>query len=327
MRWMSRLGVAVVLVGLVAASACGGGDSKPERDTNFTDDPTPIAVSTIPAFPATIQRSDGKALTVTKPPTRIVSLSPGATEILYAIGAESALVAVDKQADYPDAAKNFAQKVDAYEPNVETITGLAPDLVIVATDSNGIVGKLDALKIPVLFEDIDTSIKTVDDVFGQIRIIGQVTGRADQAVDLINSLSARVQVIKDALNGTTIADNPSIYHELDSTYYTASSSSFIGNLYSILRVRNIAGDGRGAPFPQLTQETIIAANPQVIILADEEFGVSVDSVKARPGWDVIDAVKNNRIYGVDPDIISRPGPRIVEALEELARDIYPSRFQ
>jgi iron complex transport system substrate-binding protein len=284
-------------------------------------------VATTAAYPLTVQRSDGKALTLTKPPARVVSLSPGATEIIYAIGAESSLVAVDKQADYPDAAKNFATKVDAFEPNVETIAGLTPDLVIVATDTNGIVGKLDGLKIPVLFEDIDTSVKTVDDVFGQIRIIGQVTGRTDAAVDLINGLAGRVQVIKDALNGTNQSTNPSVYHELDSTYYTASSSGFIGDLYRILRVRNIAGDGRGAPYPQLTAETIIAANPQVIVLADEEFGVSIDSVKARPGWDAIDAVKNDKIFAVDPDIISRPGPRVVDALEQLAKDIYPQRFE
>lgn len=328
MRWMSRITLPLLLLlsALVATAACGG-DGDGSKTPAFSDNPTPIAVSTAAAFPVTIQRSDGKALTITKPPARVVSLSPGATEIMYAIGAEASLVAVDKQADYPDAAKNFAQKVDAFEPNVESITGMTPDLVIVATDSNGIVGKLDGLNIPVLYEDIDTSIKTVDDVLGQIRILGQVTGRADKAVELINGLAARVQTIKDALNGTTIANNPSVYHELDSTYYTASSSSFIGDLYRILRVQNIAGDGRGAPYPQLTQETIIAANPQVIILADEEFGVSVDSVKARPGWDAIDAVKNNQIYGVDPDIISRPGPRIVEALEELARDIYPARFK
>jgi iron complex transport system substrate-binding protein len=327
-RWISRLSLALLLCGLMAAAACGGGGggNKTGQQT-FNDDPTPIAVATTAAFPVTIQRSDGKPLTLTKPPTRIVSLSPGATEIIYAIGAQSSLVAVDKQADYPDAAKNFAEKVDAFEPNVETIAGLTPDLVIVATDTNGIVGKLDGLNIPVLFEDIDTSVKTVDDVFGQMRIIGQVTGRTDEAVDLINGLAGRVQIIKDALNGTNQSNNPSIYHELDSTYYTASSSGFIGDLYRILRVRNIAGDGRGAPYPQLTAETIIASNPQVIILADEEFGVSIDSVKARPGWDAIDAVKNNKIFAVDPDIISRPGPRVVEALEQLAKDIYPERFE
>jgi iron complex transport system substrate-binding protein len=323
---MSRVGFALLLAALIAVAACGGGDGDGKK-ADFNDDPTAIPVSTIASFPLTIQRSDGKALTITKPPSRVVSLSPGATEIMYAVGAQAGLVAVDNQADYPDAAKNFATKVDAFEPNVETIAGLTPDLVIVATDSNGLVGKLDALNIPVLYEDIDTSIKTIDDVFGQIRIIGQVMGRTDQAVEMINPLAARVQVIRDELNGTNQSNNPKIYHELDSTYYTASSSGFIGDLYKVLRVNNIAGDGRGAPYPQLTQEAIIGANPDVIILADEEFGVSVDSVKARPGWGAIDAVKNNQIYGVDPDIISRPGPRIVDALEQLAKDIYPARFK
>lgn len=326
-KWMSRLSAGLLLAVLVTAGACGGGGEKGKETADFNDNPSPIAVSTEAAFPLTIQRSDGKPLTITKPPTRIVSLSPGATEIIYAIGAEASLVAVDKNADYPDAAKNFATKVDGFEPNVETIAGLTPDLVIVANNGTGIVEKLDGLNIPVLFQDIDTSIKTVDDVFGQMRIIGQITGNTDKAVALINPLAARVQTVKDALNGTNQANNPKIYHELDSTFYTASSSGFVGDLYRILRTNNIAGDGRGSPYPQLTQEAIIAANPQVIILADEEFGVSIDSVKARPGWGAIDAVKNNQIYGLNPDIISRPGPRIVDALEQLAKDIYPTRFK
>jgi iron complex transport system substrate-binding protein len=117
-----------------------------------------------------------------------------------------------------------------------------------------------------------------------------------------------------------------VFHELDSTFYSVSEDTFVGDLYRILQMENIAGDGGGIAYPQLTQEAIIAANPRVIVLADEEFGVSIDSVKARPGWDQIDAVQNDRIYSVDPDLISRPGPRIVDALEQLAQQIYPTRF-
>ena len=324
-QWISRVALPLVMSMALLAAACGGG-GKSSKTPVFNDNPTAIDAATPVAFPFTIQRSDGKPLTIAKPPTRIVSLSPGATEIVYAIGAEASLVAVDKNANFPDGAKNFATKVDAYEPNVEAIRALNPDLVIVASDSNGIVAKLDGLNIPVLFQDIDTSIKTVDEVLGQIRIVGQATGRTDRAIDLINGLATRVKKIKDTLNGTSQATNPSVYHELDSTFYTASSSSFIGDLYRILRVQNIAGDARGTAYPQLTQEAIIAANPRVIILADEEFGVTVDSVKARPGWSAIEAVKNGTIYGISADLISRPGPRIVDALEQLAKDIYPTRF-
>jgi iron complex transport system substrate-binding protein len=106
-----------------------------------------------------------------------------------------------------------------------------------------------------------------------------------------------------------------------------SDDTFIGNVYRTLKARNIAADGGGVTYPQLTQEAIIQANPEVIVLADEEFGVSIASVKARPGWNAIKAIQDDRIYSIDPDIISRPGPRIVDALEELAHDLYPKVFE
>jgi iron complex transport system substrate-binding protein len=324
-RWL----FALALAGALAAAACGGGnDSSPTRRQN-PNEPTLIGApsAVAPSYPIEVRRSDGKTLTVAQAPKRIVSLSPGATEILYAIGAEAQIAAVDKQADYPDAAKNFPTKVDAFEPNVEAIAALQPDLVIVATDINGLVARLDSLNIPVYFADINTDIKTVDDVMTQINLLGRVTGHAAQAGTLLDTLGARLRAVKDKVQGINQTTSPKVYHELDSTFFTAAEGSFVGDLYRTLRARNIAGDGGGNPYPQMTQEAIIASDPDVIVLADEEFGVSIDSVKARPGWANISAVKNNRIVAIDPDIISRPGPRIVDALEQLGKAIYPERFQ
>jgi iron complex transport system substrate-binding protein len=311
---------AIAVGALIFAAACGGGS-----DGGGGSTPAPaITEPPIAAFPFEIQRSDGKTLTIEKPVERVVSLSPGATEILYAIGAEAALIAVDNQADYPDAAKNFATKVDAFEPSVEAIAALEPGLVIVASDLGGIVDALDGLNIPVLFIDINTDVTRVEQVLGQISIYGRITGTSEAAARLIATLSARVQTIRDrARQAADGREAVKVYHELDSTFFSAADQSFIGDLYTILRADNIAGDGGGSPYPQLTQESIIAANPDVIILADEEFGVTVDSVKVRPGWGAIAAVSNGRIHGIDPDIISRPGPRIVDALEELAELLYP----
>jgi iron complex transport system substrate-binding protein len=325
-RWI-RTTAGLLLIGLLlAAVACGGGTKKQDR-TQFDDNPTPIqGVSTAPAFPVKIERSDGQQLTVAQPPKRIVSLSPGSTEIIYAIGAEASLVAVDKYADFPDAAKNFPTRVDAYEPNVEAIAGMNPDLVLVANNSSGIVQKLDGLKIPVLYIDIDKDVKTVDGVLGQIRLLGEITSKTDQALALIDNLAKRVRVIRDALQGVDNTTSPRIYHELDSTFFTAADDTFVGDLYRILHVQNIAGGGGGVAYPQMTQEAIIAASPNVIILGDEDFGVTVDSVKARPGWSAIDAVKDDKVFGMNADIISRPGPRIVDALEQLAKYIYPEKF-
>jgi iron complex transport system substrate-binding protein len=304
-----------------AAAACGDGDAGAD---DATAAPAETATPST-AFPFSIERRDGGTLTLTEPPKRIVSLSPGATEIIYAIGGEGALAAVDNQADYPEAAANFPEKVDAFEPNIEAIAALEPDLVVVATDIGGLVAALERLSIPVLFIDINTEVLTVEDVITQIPLFGRITGRDEAAAELVERLETRLAAIDAAIAPLSLS--PSVYHELDITFYSAAEGSFIGNLYIRLNARNIAGDGGGSPYPQLTQEAIIAANPDVIILADEESGVTVESVKARPGWDAIAAVQNGRIYGVDPDIISRPGPRIIDALELLAETLHPEAFE
>ncbi|HEY8172969.1 MAG TPA: ABC transporter substrate-binding protein, partial [Dehalococcoidia bacterium] len=310
----------------LAAAACGS-DDKATPTRTVSDNPTPIqGVATAAAFPVTVKRSDGKELKVDKPVTKIVSLSPGATEILYALGAEKTLAAVDKNADYPAAAQSFEPKVDAYEPNVEAIAGLSPDLVIVASDTNGIVAALDRLNVPVLYIDLDKDVKTVDDVYGQIGLIGRLTGTEDKAIQIITDLTARQKAVEEKLVGLPNTSGPTVYHELDSTFYSISDNTFIGSLYRTLKARNIAKDGGGIAYPQLTQESIISADPEIIVLADEEFGVSIASVRSRPGWAAMKAVQENRIYAIDPDIISRPGPRIIDALEALARNFYPQAF-
>jgi len=318
-----RLAVALAVAALaLLAAACGGssGSSTPTPAPKAAASPTAAA-----AFPVSVQRSDGKTLTLAAAPKRVVSLSPAATEVIYAIGAEGELAAVDKNANYPDAASAFPTKVDAYEPNIEAIRALNPDLVFVASDSSGLVAKLDELKVPVLYLDIDTNARTVEDVLTQIGVLGKVTGASDKAAQVVASLRARIDKVTATLQSLPAGSPISVYHELDSTYYSASDGTFVGDLYKILKMKNIAGSGPTA-YPQLTQEAIIAANPQVIVLADEAFGTTIDSVKARPGWNAIDAVKNNKIFAINPDIVSRPGPRIVDALEQLAKDVYPERF-
>lgn len=311
---------------VAALAACGGDDGEAERQ--FTDDPTPIeGVSTTSPFPVRFIRSDGKDLVVDQPVRRVVSLSPGATEILYAIGAQQTLVAVDNNANYPPEVSTLSGRVDAYQPNIEAIAAFEPDLVIVANNIDGIVEALDRLSIPVLYIDLDTQVKSVDDVFGQIGLLGRLTGTDAAASTLLGNLNARVDAIEARMQALASQDAPAFYHELDGELYSISNDTFIGSLYRILKARNIAGDGGGIAYPQLTQEAIIAENPDIIVLADEAFGVTIDSVKSRPGWDAIKAVRDDQIFSIDPDIISRPGPRIVDALEQLARSFYPQAFQ
>ena len=320
-RRTAALAGIVLAVAALTAVACRGLSSTSAPKATATAASTAAA-----AFPVQLQRSDGKTLTLGRAPSRVVSLSPGATEIIYALGAQDELAAVDKDADYPPAAKDFATKVDAFQPNVESIAALKPDLVFIASDVNGLVAALDRIDIPVLFSDLN-DVKTVDDVFGQISLLGKATGKEQQAEALVTSLRTRERKVTDAVANVSAADAPTVYHEVDSTYYSAAEQTFVGDLYRLLRAKNIAADGGGVAYPQLTQEKIIAADPKVIVLADEAFGTTIDSVKQRAGWQNIAAVKAGAIYPIDPSIVSRAGPRVIDALEQLARDIYPQRFR
>ena len=325
--WSRRVGAVLLIAAVMLAVACGSDDDD-DGDDEFIDDPTAITdITPLAEFPVQFVRSDDVEVSIEQPVQRIVSLSPGATESLYAMGAGPQIVAVDNNADYPAEAQAFEPKVDAFQPNVEAIAALNPDLVIVASNVDGIVEALDRLGIPVLYTDLDTDMKGIEEVQGQIALLGRLTGRVEPAQQIIQDMQTRVKAVEDKLVGLSNTRGPSVYHELDSSFYSVAEDTFIGNLYRTLKARNIAGDGGGVAYPQLTQEAIIAANPDIIVLADEEFGVTIESVRARPGWNVIAAVENERIYGIDPDIISRPGPRIVDALEQLARNFYPETFQ
>jgi iron complex transport system substrate-binding protein len=208
----------------------------------------------------------------------------------------------------------LSARIDAYNPSLEAITGLEPDLVIVAFDIGDIVAAMRAAGLTVLYLP---STADIEGTYDDIKLVGEATGHPDEA-------NAVVTAMISAINGivrSTTGDAPTVYHEVDSTYYSVGPGSFIADLYNVLGAENIAAS-TGQAYPQLSSEAIISADPEVIILADEGFGESAETVGARPGWSVIDAVENDRVYGIDPDIISRPGPRIVDALRALEGYLY-----
>ncbi|MGB2695295.1 MAG: ABC transporter substrate-binding protein [Dehalococcoidia bacterium] len=321
MRQVLMVGTIVLAVGFSAA-ACGDDNGA----GGATPGVTPPANNTPAAsagFPVTVERSDGQALTLESAPQRMVVLSPGHVESLFAIGASDQIIAVDENANYPPEAAALQTKLNGFEPSVEAIAAEDPDLVILSYDADGIVGALDDLNIPVFYDDINTEITTIDGVFDSVLELGRITGHNDEARSLVGTLQARVEEVSVAV--AAIDEGPRYYHELDENFFSIGDGSFINDLYTTLKAQNIAQASEG-PYPQLTQEAIIDRNPEVIVLADESFGQTPQLVAARPGWDAIDAVQNGRIYGVDPDVFSRPGPRIVDALEELAGLLYPDLF-
>ncbi|MEX2237729.1 MAG: ABC transporter substrate-binding protein [Dehalococcoidia bacterium] len=314
-----------ILALLILAAACGGGDDDDDGDDRqtpqetATQGATPAESEEGTAFPLDLERSDGETLTIELEPQRIVSLDSSATEILYAIGAGDQVVAADLFSNYPAEAEAKA-RLDAFQPSAEAILNERPDLVLVFDDATGVVGTLDDLGARVLYLEVPDSL---DGIYERIDLYGQITGHEQEAAELVESMTARVDTVLQTI--AEVAEGPRVFHELDNTLFTISSDSFLGDLYVLLKAENIAADAADA-FPQMTAEAVIEADPEVIILADEEFGEDIDTVSARPGWNVISAVQSGRVHGVNPDIASRPGPRIVDLLEQLAALLYPELF-
>lgn len=269
--------------------------------------------------PLTIEQSDGAQLRLERTPERIVSLSAHATEIFCAIGADDQLVAVELFANCPLGSKEKPE-LDAFQPNLEAIAGYQPDLVYVFANQDNIVQRLRDIGTPVLYLDLPTSL---EGTLEQIELFGRISDHVQEAEELVRSMRQRLEAVKEKI--ADLEQGPRIFHELDPTYFTVGPGSFVDELYGILKAQNIAA-GTGEPYPQLSAEVIIQRDPEVIILADEPAGVTAASVKERPGWATITAVKNDRICAVDPDLASRPGPRIIDLLEALGRCLYPDRF-
>ena len=324
---------AVVAVLLALATACASDSSSTARTPSASPEASPAAASfsfdceaaaapTAPdagAFPVEVTDSADNAVKLEEPPQHIVSLSAGHTEILYAIGAGDQVAAVDNTSDCPSAVSELP-KVDAFAPSVEQIAGLEPDLVVIFYDPGDLQSSLQGLGIPVL--NLATP-ESVQGVYDQMALLGEATGHAADAARVAGKMKEAVQDVQSRLAGGVQA--PTVFHEIDTKYFSAGSGTFIGDLYGMLGAANIA-DTTGQPYPQMSAEAIIQADPDVIVLADEDAGESPETVKARPGWGSVSAVKNDRIYVIYPDIVSRPGPRLVEALTTLAGYVYPELF-
>ncbi len=277
----------VVIVLVLLAAACGSG-TQPQADSTYVP---PLANA----------------------PKRIVSISPTATEMLFAIGAGDQVVAVDDQSNYPADAPRT--KLSGYEPNVEAIAGYDPDLVVASGDPGGLVDGLDKLDVDVLIQEAP---KNLDGAYAEIEELGMKTGHYKEAVAVIARMHAEVSKL---VSQASPAAGLEIYHELGPDYYSATSRTFIGSIYEELGAKNIAdGVGKKAPdYPQLSAEYIVKSDPDVIVLSDTKCcAQTLEKVAARPGWRKIDAVEDGDVVEVDDDIASRWGPRIVVFVRMVA---------
>ena len=247
-------------------------------------------------------------------PQRIVSLSPTHTEILYALGAGDQVVAVDSMSNYPAESASVLTDISAYEPNVEAISALEPDLVVIGDDFSGLAEQLSMIGIE---SWVSPAPMTLDEAYEQIIDLGKVVGHADEAQSLTQKMQDDISGIVDAVE---ISATPiSYYHELDDTYYSVTGNTFIGSIYELFGMRNIADATEGdSDYPQLSAEFIVSQDPNVIFLADVNLGVTAETVAARPGWSGLSAVVSGNIVAIDDDIASRWGPRLVEYVQAVA---------
>jgi iron complex transport system substrate-binding protein len=302
-----------VLPALVAAAslgmyACGGDDGGGGAAE------APSQTTTAATFPVTLEGASGKALTITSRPERIVSLSPTATEMLYAIGAGDQVEAVDDQSNFPPQAPRT--KLSGFQPNVEAIAGYRPDLVLLSNDEQDVVAGLDRLSIPTL---LLPAAQKLDDAYGQIELVGKATGHPSEATATVAKMKADIDAIVAGIPERAVP--LTYYHELDDTLFSVTSQTFIGQIYSLVGLKNIAdkADKEGSGYPQLSPEYLVKADPDLIFLADTKCcGQSAQTLAKRSGFANLAAVKNGTVILLDDDIASRWGPRVVDFLRTVA---------
>jgi iron complex transport system substrate-binding protein len=274
------------------------------------------AARSVADFPITIHAANGDVVIQARP-VRIVSLSPTATEDLFAVGAGKQVIAVDDQSDYPKQAPQT--KLSGFKSNVEAIASYNPDLVVVSNDG-GLVASLQKVGITVLLEP---AAQNVAEAYDEIRQLGRATGRTKPATTLVGSMQKQLTALIRSVPKRS--RHLKVYHELDPTYYSATSATFIGRLYRLFGFRNIAdaADSTGSGYPQLSAEYIVASNPDIVVLADSICcGQSAATVGTRAGWGQLSAVKGKRVIAINDSVASRWGPRIVDfarAVAEVAR--------
>lgn len=294
------LAVALTALTLAVAAGCASGSGTPG--------PTGTTAPADSSFPVTVG-----SLTLAQRPERIVVLSATVTEMLFAIEAGPQVVAVDDYSTHPTTAPKT--DLSAFKPNVESIATYRPDLVLVSNDVENLVAQLTALSIPTMLLPYA---KTIDDSYQQMSDLGKLTGHRAEADSLVDRI--RADLTKMLAEVPTRDKALSYYYELNPSYFSATSNTFIGSLFSSAGLVNIADPAGkdGNDFPQLSAEVIVKSNPDLIFLADTKCcGQSLDTVAKRPGWSEINAVRNRQVVALDDDVASRWGPRVVDLMRVI----------
>ena len=301
---LKRWGIFVVLLSLFASMVAG---CQPTfKPGTFTDD-------------------TGRAVVIDQMPQRLVSFGPSITEILFALGLEEKIVGVSNYCDYPEAAKLKTKVGDAFNPSLEKIVELEPDLVLTVKQEQ-LNSELENLGVTFMVLDP----KDIDGILGDIELVGEITGTEKEAKKLTKDMQDSISQVADLMEGVSKVSVFFIIDATDTTLpWTAGSGSFIDALITMAGGENIAGGTQGA-WVQFSLEQIVSSDPEVIIIQTMTGGVptiSKEELEAHPVWGEMTAVKQGNIRFINGDLVSRPGPRIVQGLAEMARIIHPELFE
>jgi len=298
-----------------------------------TTEPAPTAAPTVevptvaPTVPAlTLTDGLGRTVTLTGPAQKVVSMAPSNTEVLFAVGAGSQVVGRDEFSDYPEEAKSLPSIGGSMgQYSYEQVAALKPDLVL--------AGGINTPEQVKALEDLGISVfylgnpSTLEELYANLNLVAKLTGRESETGALVDSLKARVKAVDDKLAG--VADKPVVFYEIDASDpnkpYTTGPGTFIDLLIARAGGQNLPG--LTDAYPQVSLEQIVLANPAIILLGDAFYGTTPEAVAARPGWSKIAAVTNDRVLPFDDNLVSRPGPRLVDGLEALAQAIHPELYK
>ncbi len=320
---MNRKFYSLILLFALLLSACASPEQIPTPPPASTQAQAPAASPT----PASMTYTDdlGRTIKLDHTPARIISLTPATTEILFAVGAGAQVVGRDEFSDYPAEVKSLPSVGGSMgQYSSEQIVNLHPDLVIAGEiNTQDFVKSLEDLGLTVYYMKNPT---TLEEMYTKVQTISQITGH--DATSLIASLKTRVAAVDAKL--ANVSSKPTVFYEIDATDaskpYTAGPGTFVDALISRAGGQNV-GSTLTDQYPQVSLEQVVKLNPSIIILGDSLYGVTPDAVKARAGWGTIAAVQSGKIFVFDDNLVSRPGPRLVDGLEQLAKLLHPELFQ
>ncbi|MBP8613251.1 MAG: cobalamin-binding protein [Firmicutes bacterium] len=275
-------------------------------------------------YPMEVVDSTGRTVTITAQPERIVSLAPSNTEVLYACGLGDKVVGVTTFCNYPEEVGE-KEKVGGFsDPSIEKIVELDADLVLATTIHEKYLAEMEKLGLKVLV----LNPATVEDVMDEIKLVGDVTGNSEQAEKTISEMQSKIDKVQTALKDLPDEDRVKIFYLLwDEPIMSIGPSTLLHDVITLAGGISVSADA-DTDYPTYSLEVLIEKDPEAIVFTVMGSGGGIDpeSLKTQAGWSGISAIKNDRVYGIDDDLMSRPGPRIADGLLEVAKALYPDLF-